>query len=219
MKSRITALNQFNRRERLRKKFALYLLLILLSVFVFEEGIAIVGQNREVYIENAQASVLSVKIPEEKVADSPDSKASEVLNTSASEIPQESSSQLSLEEMVANTFPENPTVAVALFKTESGMNAEAPSITDIMEDGRPFSTGLAQINLTAHEIDGVACYKAFQGRNYKAVVIDEVLYQKCLKMANNPRIALGVARKEFESRGETFNAWGAFKSGAYLKYL
>ena len=143
MKSRITALNQFNRRERLRKKFALYLLLILLSVFVFEEGIAIVGQNREVYIENAQASALSVKIPEEKVADSPASKASEVLNTSASEIPQESSSQLSLEDKILQAF-NGDVEMVQIAKAESRLN---PMAYNENRNGT-IDVGIFQINST-----------------------------------------------------------------------
>ena len=143
MKSRITALNQFNRRERLRKKFALYLLLILLSVFVFEEGIAIVGQNREVYIENAQASALSVKIPEEKVADSPASKASEVLNTSASEIPQESSSQLSLEDKILQAF-NGDVEMVQIAKAESRLN---PKAYNENRNGT-IDVGIFQINST-----------------------------------------------------------------------
>ena len=42
--SRIRPLIRFNRRERLRKKFALYLLLVLLTTIVFEEGQAIIAQ-------------------------------------------------------------------------------------------------------------------------------------------------------------------------------
>ena len=68
--SRIRPLIRFNRRERLRKKFALYLLLVLLTTIVFEEGekiVEICSASSTVTISNASV----VKIPEEKVAHDP----------------------------------------------------------------------------------------------------------------------------------------------------
>ena len=110
---------------------------------------------------------------------------------------------------IRQTFPEDSETAIKLFKLESGLNPSCPSQTDIMADGRPFSWGLVQINLTAHTIGSVECYKAFRGKNSEAVVIDEDLYSKCVEMAKNADISLALARKLYDSRG--WSDWGANK--------
>lgn len=108
-------------------------------------------------------------------------------------------------------------VALAVAKAESGMNPKAESTTDIMADGRPFSVGLYQINLTQHELEGKKCYAAFDGRNKNARVINEELYEKCIDLASNPKIAIKKA-KEIHS-GSGWYAWGVFTNKSYKKFL
>jgi len=121
--------------------------------------------------------------------------------------------------MIAQTFPEETKLAVAVAKAESGLNPDTESWIDRTADGRPFSVGLMQINLTWHELDGVKCYEAFQGKNYKAKVINENLYQKCVKLAKDPKINLETAKGIYERSGNHFGAWGAYLAGSHLKFM
>lgn len=124
----------------------------------------------------------------------------------------------SVESMIRKAFPSNP-VALAVFKAESGLDPKMPSTTDRMADGRPFSIGLTQINLTVHTIGGVRCLEAFHGRNKHAVVIDEALYEKCVKLAEDPRLNLETAKGIYERSGNNFGKWGAFTNGSYMRHL
>ena len=121
------------------------------------------------------------------------------------------------EEKIAEYFPADAQVAVAIAKAESSLNPSAPSITDKMADGRSFSFGLFQINLTVSVIDGVDCSKAFSGRDYNAVVVDEELFAQCIELATDTDKNLAVAKQKFEKRN--WQPWGAFTSGSYKKYL
>lgn len=120
--------------------------------------------------------------------------------------------------LIAEAFPENPAIMIAIAKAESGMNPKAPSTTDKMADGRAFSHGLFQINLTVSEVGGVRCNEAFQGSNYKAHVVNEELFDRCIKLAQDTDISIKVAREKYEERGN-FTAWGAYTSGSYKKFL
>ena len=120
--------------------------------------------------------------------------------------------------LIAEAFPENPEIMVAIAKAESGMNPRAQSTIDRMADGRAFSHGLFQINLTVSEIAGVKCHEAFHGKNYKAKVINEELFTKCIVLAHNAKYSIGTAREKYDERGN-FTAWGAYTSGAYKRHL
>lgn len=83
--------------------------------------------------------------------------------------------------------------AQCIIKGESTCGASMVSVTDKMSvDGRAFSFGPMQINLTVNEIIGCAgyppvmdCKTAFSGKNYSARVINENLYQQCARAAQN----------------------------------
>lgn len=124
-----------------------------------------------------------------------------------------------IEDKIKSIFHEQPEIAVAVAKIESGkrLNPSTKSTTDLMKDGRPFSIGLMQINLTWHILNGVDCSKAFTGKDYKAVVTDESLYEKCVELASNPDTNLETARKIYNKYG--FNAWGAYTNGSYKRNL
>lgn len=130
-----------------------------------------------------------------------------------------SNSFVSLTDQVSRMFPEDPLVAVAIAQSESGLNPHQESTTDLMKDGRPFSAGLMQINLTVSSIAGVDCTKAFSGRNYKARVVDEQLYERCMTLAKTPTHNLAAARQKFDGRSQTWGAWGAYNNGAYLQFI
>jgi hypothetical protein len=112
----------------------------------------------------------------------------------------------SIETLIRDYFPENFTKAKKVFHCESGLNPKKHSAVDVMRDGRAFSVGLAQINLTVSNVGGLDCTKAFNGRNSSAVVTDEKLYAQCVKAAEDVHINLSVAQKKFEGRGN-FQAW------------
>lgn len=121
-------------------------------------------------------------------------------------------------ELISETFPEQAAVMVAVAKAESSLNPLAASITDKMADGRSFSYGLFQLNITVSVIDGVDCSKAFSGRDYAAVVVDEALFSRCIELATDIEKNLAAARKKFDSsRGLAH--WGAYTSGAWKNYL
>lgn len=118
---------------------------------------------------------------------------------------------------IKRVFPESPGVALAVARAESGLDPKAPSVTDRLADGRAYSIGLFQINLTVSRIGGVDCQKAFLGKNGKARVVDEGLFKKCVELAENPQSNLLAAREKWEVM--EWKAWGAFNNGAYLQYL
>jgi len=131
----------------------------------------------------------------------------------------EDAPEKSIEEKITEVFPEESETAIAIFKAESGLDPEAESTTDKLKDGRPFSIGLTQINITVHEVDGLKCHEAFQGKDYTAVVIDEDLYSKCIKAAKDPDKNLAVAGGIYERSGDNFGRWGAFTNESYIKFL
>lgn len=213
--TKLQAVVKFNRREQKRALIGQIMLGILMIAWIFEAGKTLI-QPSIVIIENVHAS--SVELPLVKVAEDPVDKLDESSLSEERERGEETQTS-QVEDLIRKAFPEEPKVAVALFKTESGLNPTQPSTTDLMPDGRPFSTGLVQINLTQHRIGSLECHKAFRGKNYHAVVIDEDLYQKCLIEANNPKIALEKAKEIYKGRGNTFLAWGAFTNNSYLRNL
>ncbi len=189
-------------REKHYNKTLQFILLILLVTFVGQEFKELLRPGK-IHIENYAAEVNLQGIDPKPE----DAHAEVVYSQTGAEI----SPLEDISEMIRQTFPEDSHTAIALFQKESGLNPDCDSTTDIMADGRPFSVGLAQINLTQHKIGSVECYKAFRGKNYHAVVIDEGLYSKCVKMAKTPQLALEKARQIYEGRNNTWNAWGAYK--------
>lgn len=119
--------------------------------------------------------------------------------------PHPSRSDDSIAVKIALAFPNQYEKALSVFKCESGLDPKRHSEVDLMADGRAFSVGLAQINLTVSNVGGVDCTKAFLGKDYKAKVIDEELYKQCVKLAEDPDINLEAAKKK--QRGN----WGAWK--------
>lgn len=117
------------------------------------------------------------------------------------------SSRADIVSMIRETFPKEGETPVKIFKCESGLDPKKHSEVDIMRDGRAFSVGLAQINLTVTGVDGLDCPKAFIGTNKNAKVVDEELYSKCVSRAENPSVSLAIAKKKYENRSETFGAW------------
>lgn len=109
--------------------------------------------------------------------------------------------------MIRDTFPKDSDRSVRIFHCESGLDPAKHSEVDVMRDGRAFSVGLAQINLTVTPVDGLDCPKAFAGINKNARVVDEKLYRQCVKRAENPSVSLAIARQKYETRDETFGAW------------
>lgn len=120
---------------------------------------------------------------------------------------------------IARAFPEDVETALALFKAESGLNPSKPSDTDYTADGKPFSWGVAQINLTVHKLSGTDCSKAFDGRDHNARIKDEALYEKCVNLAINPDVNIETAKGIYERSGKNFGKWGAYTNGAYLKFM
>ncbi|MCI0532638.1 pilin [bacterium] len=84
---------------------------------------------------------------------------------------------------------------------ESGGVATKESDSDRMADDRPFSIGLFQINLTVHEIGGLDCPSAFNGKNYDAVVINESLYLQCVTAAKNATTNINKACELYGQSG------------------
>lgn len=124
-----------------------------------------------------------------------------------------------LHDLITKVFPEDSTIALAIARSESGLNPRQESTTDKMADGRPFSIGLMQINLTVSSVGGVDCTKAFSGRNYHAVVVDEDLYERCVDLAKDPEHNLVAARHKYDGRKQTWLAWGAYTNGAYKRFI
>jgi len=110
--------------------------------------------------------------------------------------------------LIRANFPDNAEVAIRVFQAESGLKADTESWCDRTADDRSFSIGLAQINITQHKIGELDCPSSFKGANYKAIVINEKLYNECVKKAKNPEENLRVAKKIYDGRG--WNSWGAY---------
>lgn len=124
-----------------------------------------------------------------------------------------------IERKIVEAFPGQERIALAVAKSESGLNPSTHSMTDRMADGRPFSIGLMQINLTVHKVGGKDCYKAFSGRDYKAKVVNEELYQECVRLAEDAEVNLATAKGIWERSGKNFGKWGGYTSGGYLKHM
>lgn len=114
---------------------------------------------------------------------------------------------------------EDRITAAAIAYAESHLNPKKPSESDLMADGRPFSVGLFQINMTWHTLAGTDCSKAFKGKDYAAVVIDETLYAKCVELAQDPLISIDTAKGIYQRSGNSFYQWSTFAKGHHVQFI
>lgn len=123
-------------------------------------------------------------------------------------------------EEIKSTFPvESVDTAIAIARAESRLVPEKDSDLDIMQDGRPFSVGVFQINITWHELGGHNCPAAFRGKSFKAVVIDEELYDTCVKLARDYKVNINKAHDIYKRSGESFGRWTTFITGDYKQFM
>ncbi len=99
--------------------------------------------------------------------------------------------------------------AAEICTAESGGVTDKASATDKMSyDGRVFSWGLFQINLTVHSMAGLNCPSAFSGTDYGARVINESLYAQCVAAAE-------IASNNIAEAVATYNSswnWSAWST-------
>lgn len=114
---------------------------------------------------------------------------------------------------VGRVFP-SPLVGSAqcIIREESSCGGRMVSVTDVMRDGRAFSFGPMQINLTVHVLQGCGgetlnCKAAFSGKNYTARVINEDLYQKCAVAAQNINCNLVNGFRIYREAGNRWTPW------------
>jgi len=126
----------------------------------------------------------------------------EAMNVQPVEAPKEVQIEIvyskeSIEQLIRETFPEEPNTAVAIAKCESGLDADIQS-HHILSYGREESFGVFQIH--AKDWDTKANKLGFE--DYRTDVKDNVL----------------MARYLYEARGN-FKDWSCFKNGGYKQYL
>jgi hypothetical protein len=104
---------------------------------------------------------------------------------------------------------------------ESRGGASLPSGVDKLGDGTPYSFGLFQINITAHEINGLDCPSAFSkqsctvsscGAGSGVRVVKPALYNQCKAAAIIPANNIAVAYKIYLDAHARWSDWGAAKS-------
>jgi hypothetical protein len=104
---------------------------------------------------------------------------------------------------------------------ESKGNAGLPSTVDKLGDGTPYSFGLFQINITAHQINGLNCPNAFSkksctvsscGPGTGVRVTNPALYNQCKAAATNPQINIRTAHRIYTQAGSRWSPWGAAKA-------
>lgn len=96
-----------------------------------------------------------------------------------------------IEQEIRATFPENPDLAVAIAKVESGLNKDA--YNPERHKGCSGSIGIMQIACVHHRENPDALF--------------DVPFN------------LQKAREIYEGDGNTFEAWGAYKNGSYKQYM
>lgn len=184
------------------------------GLWVFENAQAASVFDETSATGEAQSKPIGLEVSGIEAAATESSLAETVGGTQVSSV-----SGSAIEDKIRQVFHEEPRIAVAIFKGESGLNPYKESDSDRMADGRAFSVGVTQINLTVSEVGGVNCTKAFSGKNYEAKVIDEALYAKCVNLAKDPDLNLEAARKKYEGRKNKFTAWSVYTKGHYEKFL
>lgn len=155
-----------------------------------------------VYHELDKTKVITVSNAQAEIYEAPDPCGLKVVVCDGiGEVPEGKPAQLGknmdtnhIVALIREEFGKDAATAMRIAKAESGLNPNTESNTDRMRDGRAFSVGLYQINLTWHSIDGVECHKAFSGKNYTAKVIDEPLYKQCVQLAKDPVKSIATAK-------------------------
>lgn len=125
---------------------------------------------------------------------------------------------------LSGTFGDRAQDASKVCLAESGGRAAISDrgSTDRIADGRAFSVGLFQINMTVggRPLSGEACglssgqtldcSKAFSGRNTSATVVDEDLYTQCRTALERSACNMQVARQLWQGAGQRFRTdWTA----------
>lgn len=99
---------------------------------------------------------------------------------------------------------------------ESSGNPRA--MGDKTTEGNPVSFGLFQINITAHDIGGKRCTRAFSGlftgRNKNIRIVDQRLYEECKAIAMNPARNMEYAAGLYKKSGNSWRQWSTGKKCA-----
>lgn len=123
------------------------------------------------------------------------------------------------EEVLSRYFGPVAGQAACIIKEESVCGAALASTVDVLSsDGRAFSWGAMQINLTWNHLIGctgdynpsgapMICTDAFNGRNYSAVVIDEDLYERCVDAALDMDCNLRNGDRLHRESGNSWRLW------------
>jgi hypothetical protein len=98
---------------------------------------------------------------------------------------------------------------------ESGGDPAIESNVDRCRDGKPFSIGLFQINMTVTDFrldDGTICKhnQIFDGTNFNCTVKNEELYEKCKNGLKNDRFNIMQAVIKYQERRYSFKPWSAY---------
>lgn len=112
-------------------------------------------------------------------------------------------------ENLAGAFGSAANQASIICNYESQGNQMKASKSDLCQDGRSFSWGLFQVNLTVHKIGGLDCPSAFSGKNSSCTVTNEALYQQCVQAAQNPETNTNYAKDLYAKSG--WNDWANTK--------
>ena len=204
---RQTQENIYNKILEQWKWMKIVLTMILIEIIIVCGVIiyTLLSQSHTVVITAQASEVISQNSPSGDVASNPsDENAVSNAGISLGNI----SYGATVEDLIVKYFGSESETAIKLFQAESGLNPNNESWCDKTADGHSFSIGLTQINLTQHKLGEVDSTKAYKGKNYEAIVIDEGLYSKCVKLAKDPKVNLTQAKKIYDSRG--FTAWGAY---------
>ena len=162
------------------------IVMLILNVFIWlvviENIKSIISmKNEPIVIENhnsVKSIVPVVSAAETVVEDKPEEVINEPIN---------------IVNVIKTRFNKAPRTASAVSFAESRHIATKSSDSDKMRDGRPFSVGLFQLNLTWHRIGDLNCPAAFTGKDYFAVVKDESLYDSCVEAAKDPILNIDTA--------------------------
>ena len=103
-------------------------------------------------------------------------------------------------------FGSNALAAAKVCGYESGGSFDSASKSDKGAEGKIFSFGLFQINLTQHSLGGLDCQAAFSGKNFASRVINPSLYEQCKTAAFTPATNINYACK-ISSNGKNWNPW------------
>lgn len=193
---------------RLRAGIMLFILDVFIWLVVYS-NLGVLTAEASVTIVNENATVTSQ--PVEKHAQKEEVRV--VAEVPVVEKPKD------IKTMIAAAFEKAPRTSLSVSYTESRHQPWKESDLDRMKDGRAFSVGLFQVNLTWHKIGDLDCPSAFRGKDYKAVVVNEQLYKDCVNAAKDPELNIEAAKRIYTSSGDSFGRWTTFTSGDYKKFL